>query len=147
MLPRQPLRFVLADDPGAGLRRAPNGLRPPRGDGCPLVGDKPSGQAGAGGVASRGPVARDRGLVDWDAIEDRTRKITMTAQPAPRAASKLCVQQYEYRERANSPRDGCRGGIGGRSKPIPDTLQGSRFRALRECAPCVLRKSARKVQG
>jgi hypothetical protein len=47
MLPRQPLRFVLADDPGAGLRRAPNDLRPPRGDGCHLVGDKPSGQAGA----------------------------------------------------------------------------------------------------
>jgi site-specific recombinase XerD len=26
-------------------------------------------------------------------------------------------------------------------KPIPDTLQGGRFRALRECAPCVARKS------
>ena len=35
----------------------------------------------------------------------------------------------------------------GRSKPIPDTLQGSRFRAIRECAPCVVRKSGRKVQG
>jgi hypothetical protein len=38
------------------------------------------------------------------------------AQPAPRAASKLCVQQYEYRERANSPRDGCRGGSEDRSR-------------------------------
>ena len=44
-----------------------------------------------------GRLGRDRGPHPQDHND---------AQPAPRATSKLCVQQYEYRERANSPRDG-----------------------------------------